>query len=229
MNKTLICPMIWNLLKIQDPKEKYNSTKGNQQKDKTKALHIEDWHTGQKLSLLAQSLQRQRCLQGNKSMHKPLTLQALQVIISVMSLFSLQSSWKSMERPLQQEAESSNSLSPHPSLLSLLWAYTCWRLNLRAAIKFSLYLACCCQAPASTVNWSIRSSSSTFFWLNLSTSASFSRSFWRSFSSTIEIVRIWVAWTFSRIFSRNWSPYGEKDKIRKHFISYNMLIRFYAT
>ena len=170
-------------------------------------MNLEDWHSGQKLSLLSQSLHRQRCLQGSKSMRTSFTRQALQVIISFMLLFSLQRKWKSRERPLQQDAVSSTSLSPHPSLLSLLWAYTCWILNLRAEIMFSLYLARCCHAPASTVSCCIRSSSSMFFLLMLSISACFSRSFSRTLSSTIEIVWTCVAWTFSRIFCRNLSPW----------------------
>ncbi|KAJ6722369.1 hypothetical protein OIU74_007056 [Salix koriyanagi] len=46
-------------------------------------------------------------------------------------------------------------------------------LNLRAFIMFSLYLARSCHAPASIDNCSICSSSSMFFLLMLSTSASF--------------------------------------------------------
>lgn len=170
-------------------------------------INLEDWHRGQKLSLLSQSLQRQRCLQGNKTMVTSLTLQALHVIISFMSVFSLESRWKSRERPLQQEAVSSTSLSPHPSLLSLLWTYACWRLNLRAAIIFSLYLARCCHEPASTVNCSIWSSSSMFLLLMLSTIASFSRSFWRILSSISETLWSCVAWTFSKTACRKRPPY----------------------
>lgn len=178
-------------------------------------MNLEDWHRGQKLSLLSQSLHRQRCLQGNRSMQTSFTRHALQVIISFMLSFSLQRKWKSRARPLQQEAVSSTSLSPHPSLLSLLWACTCWRLNLRAVIMFSLYLARCCQAPASTVNSSICSSSSIFFLLMLSTSTCFSRSFSRTLSSTIEIVWSWVAWTLSRIVCLNLSPWKPKRELKQ--------------
>lgn len=170
-------------------------------------INLEDWHRGQKLSLLSQSLQRQRCLQGNRTMVTSLTLQALHVIISFISEFPLESRWKSRVRPLQQEAVSSTSLSPHPSLLSLLWTYACWRLYLRAAIMFSLYLARCCQAPASTASCSIRSSSSIFLLLMFSTSASLSRSFCRTLSSMIERLWSWDAWTFSSTDCRNRSPY----------------------
>lgn len=169
-------------------------------------MNLEDWHRGQKLSLLSQSLQRQRCLQGNKTIVTSLTLQALHIIMSFVLEFSFERRWKSSERPLQQEAVSSTSLSPHPSLLSLLWTYACWRLNLRAAIMFSLYLARCCHATASTLNCSIWSSSSIFLLLMFSTSVSFSRSFWRTFSSMIEILWSCVAWTFSKIACRNCSP-----------------------
>lgn len=171
-------------------------------------INFEDWHRGQMLSLLSQSLQRQRCLQGNKSMHTSFTLQTLQVIKSFKSLFSLLTRrWKSMAPPLQQDAVSSTSLSPHPSLLSLLCATTCCRLYFRVLIMFSLHLARCCHAPASMFNCFILSSSSMFLLLMSSISASFSRSLWRILSSTHERVWSWLSWTFFKIACLSRSPY----------------------
>jgi hypothetical protein len=75
---------------------------------------------------------------------------------------------------------------------------------------FSLYLARCCHAPASTLNCSIWSSSSIFLLLMFSTSVSFSRSFWRTLSSMIETLWSCVAELSLRLFAAIVHPIREK-------------------
>lgn len=92
---------------------------------------FEDWHRGQNPSLLSHSLQRQRCRHGNKSMDASLDLQTLQTETSLTPELLLVSldirfNWAPPAAPLQQEAVSSTSLSPHPSRLSLLWCAYTW-------------------------------------------------------------------------------------------------------
>jgi len=161
---------------------------------------LDDWHRGQKLSLLSHSLHRQRCRQGSKSMHASLDLQTLQAVKSFCCLFSFGVSCKLTAPPLRQDAVSSTSLSPQPSLKSLLWwAHTCSKLYLSALIMLSLYLALCCQAPTSTPKCLIWSSSSEFLLLMVSTSASLSRIFLSILSSTEASASNCFAWTFSSI------------------------------
>jgi hypothetical protein len=81
--------------------------------------------------LFSHSLQRQRCRHGNKSMHASLDLQTLQTVTSPTTELFLVSldirfNWTPPPAPLQQEAVSSTSLSPHPSRLSLLWCVYTW-------------------------------------------------------------------------------------------------------
>ena len=161
---------------------------------------FEDWHSGQKLSLLSHSLQRQRCRQGNNSMQASLDLQKLHAVKSLECLFSFGISCKLAAPPLQQDAVSSTSLSPQPSLKSLLWwAHTCSKLYFSAFIMLSLYLALCCHAPTSTANCLIWSSSSEFLLLMFSTSASLSRIFLSILSSTEASASNCFAWTFSNM------------------------------
>lgn len=167
-------------------------------------MNFEDWHSGQKLNLLSQSLHKQRCRQGNKSMQGSLTLQTLQAA-SFKFLFCFNMCCK-LTSPLQQEAVWSTSLSSQPSSLSLFWALSCSRLYFSELIKFSLYFARCCQAPTSTDNCFICSSRSMFFLFMFSSSESFSLIFLRILSSSN--ARAWncFAWTFANIDCLRCSP-----------------------
>jgi len=83
------------------------------------------------------SLQRQRCRQGRRRIETSLHLQILQVRCSRSSRFSLKiRACASSMSPWWDDAASSASLSPHPSLLCSRLNATaccaCWRFDLRA-------------------------------------------------------------------------------------------------
>lgn len=131
------------------------------------------------------TLHGHRCWQGNKSMQ---TLQAM----DSMSVFCLHISCKLVSL-LQQEATSSTSQSPHPSLLCLL------EIGSAGVILLSLYFSCCSKVLNSMDNCLIYSSSFRFLLLMSSTYDFFSLTFLSIFSSTEASVWNYFIWLFSNI------------------------------